>query len=290
LIEVVESVEQTRGAVVAARKRGLLVGLVPTMGALHEGHVRLIEHCRRRSAWVVVSIFVNPTQFGPDEDFERYPRTLEADLARCASAGVDLVLAPKPATIYPHGTTSTFVEVPGLSDVLEGAIRPGHFRGVATVVLKLFEIVRPDLAVLGQKDFQQQLLIRRMVEDLHVAVEIDTVATFREADGLALSSRNRYLTPFERRAAVVLHAALQRAARAVTGGERQGNRVRQILRQTIESERLATLDYVEVADADTLKPLAKLSAERRAVALVAARIGTTRLIDNMILSDVASAG
>jgi pantoate--beta-alanine ligase len=260
------------------------------MGALHEGHVRLIEHCRRRTGSVVVSIFVNPTQFGPEEDFERYPRTIEADVARCSAAGANLILAPNSTTIYPHGKSSTFVEVPGLSDILEGAIRPGHFRGVATIVLKLFEIVRPDVAVFGQKDFQQQLLIRRMVEDLHLAVEIDTVATIREPDGLALSSRNRYLSPVERRAAVVLHDALQRAARAVEGGERQGNRVRQILRQTIESERLATLDYVEVAVADTLEPLAELSPGPRAVALVAARIGTTRLIDNMILPDVESVG
>jgi pantoate--beta-alanine ligase len=255
------------------------------MGALHEGHARLITECRAKSQFVIVSIFVNPTQFGPNEDFQRYPRSLEADLPRCEAAGADLVFVPGVATIYPHGPASTFVDVPGLSDVLEGASRPGHFRGVATVVLKLFEIVRPDLAVFGQKDFQQQVLIRRMVEDLHVPIALCTVPTVREPDGLALSSRNRYLSPPERQAAAVLYRALERAQRAVAGGQRAGNRVRQILRQTIESEGLVRLDYVEVADADMLMPLDHLDAGRPAVVLLAAWVGSTRLIDNMLLTD-----
>ena len=171
------------------------------MGALHAGHVELIRQCRAHADLVVVSIFVNPTQFGAGEDFDRYPRPLEHDLRQCEAAGADLVFAPSVPTVYPHGPSSTFVEVPGLSDVLEGASRPGHFRGVATVVLKLFELVRPDLAVFGQKDYQQQLVIRRMVEDLHVPVELVIAPTVREADGLALSSRNRYLNPDERQAA-----------------------------------------------------------------------------------------
>ena len=284
MVELVESIEGVRRVVTVARQAGLRIGLVPTMGALHDGHVRLIERCRAESGSVIVSIFVNPTQFGPHEDFARYPRTLDEDGARCGAAGADLVFAPEAASLYPHGLRSTFVEVPGLSDVLEGASRPGHFRGVATVVLKLFEIVRPDLAVFGQKDYQQQLLVRRMVEDLHLPVAILTMPTVREPDGLALSSRNRYLSPAERRAATVLPRALERAEQAVARGERDGNRVRQILRQTIESEELVKLDYAEIADPDTLEPLEELAPPRQAVALLAAWVGPTRLIDNRLLA------
>jgi pantoate--beta-alanine ligase len=277
-----ESVADVRRGVAEARRAGRIVGLVPTMGALHDGHVRLVERCRAEAGWVAVSIFVNPTQFGPNEDFALYPRTLTADLARCQAAGADLVFAPAPATIYPHGQQSTWVEVPGLADILEGASRPGHFRGVATVVLKLFDIVGPDLAVFGQKDYQQQLLIRRMVEDLHVPVRIVTEPTVREPDGLAMSSRNRYLAPEDRRAALVLNHALERAYEAVRGGETSAKRVRQILREIIESNERVRLDYAEIADADTLEPLERLGPESRAVALVAARVGATRLIDNRL--------
>ena len=219
MVELVESAAQVRSVVREARERGKRIGLVPTMGALHEGHVELIRRCRALTDFVVVSIFVNPTQFGAGEDFGRYPRPLEHDLRQCESAGVDLVFAPSVQTVYPHGSVSTFVEVPGLSDVLEGASRPGHFRGVATVVLKLFELVRPDLAIFGQKDYQQQLVIRRMVEDLHVPVDLAVAPTVREADGLALSSRNRYLNPEERQAAPVLYRALERepSTRSPTG-------------------------------------------------------------------------
>jgi pantoate--beta-alanine ligase len=283
VLELVATVADVREAVTRARRAGLVVGLVPTMGALHDGHVRLLERGRAEAGFVAVSIFVNPTQFGPHEDFTRYPRTLEEDLARCRATGVDLVFAPSPATIYPHGPQSTWVEVPGLSDVLEGASRPGHFRGVATVVLKLFEIVRPDLAVFGQKDYQQQVLIRRMVADLHLPVRIVTEPTVRERDGLAMSSRNRYLAPAERQAATALHAALERAHQAVRGGEASANRVRQILREAIESNELVRLDYAEVADADSLEPLDRIGPDSRVVALVAARVGATRLIDNRVL-------
>jgi pantoate--beta-alanine ligase len=254
------------------------------MGALHAGHARLIERCRAESDFVVVSIFVNPTQFGPGEDLARYPRTLEHDLAVCQAHGGDLVFAPDESVIYPGGRCGTFVEVPGLSAELEGASRPGHFRGVATVVLALLEIVRPHLVVLGQKDFQQQLLIRRMIADLHVPVEVVTEPTVREADGLALSSRNRFLSPEERRAACVLFAALTQAKAAVAAGERDANRVRQILDQTIKLEALARLDYAEVADAESLDPLVEIEPGRPAVALVAARVGSTRLIDNALLT------
>jgi pantoate--beta-alanine ligase len=282
--EPVESAARVRSAVREARERGQRVGLVPTMGALHAGHVELIKRCRDQTEFVIVSIFVNPTQFGAGEDFGRYPRPLEHDLRQCESAGVDLVFAPSVPTVYPHGSSSTFVEVPGLSDVLEGANRPGHFRGVTTVVLKLFELVRPDLAIFGQKDYQQQAVIRRMVEDLHVPVELAVVPTVRGPDGLALSSRNRYLNPEERQAATVLFRALSRAMQAVAAGERQAEQVRQILRETLESKPLVKLDYAEVADVETLEPLGNLSKERAAVALLAARIGTTRLIDNALLS------
>jgi pantoate--beta-alanine ligase len=283
--EVRESVAEVRRAVASARDRGLSVGLVPTMGALHDGHMRLVERCRAEAGWVAVSIFVNPTQFGPHEDFARYPRSLDDDLERCRAAGADMVWVPEPATVYPNGPRSTWVEVPGLSETLEGASRPGHFRGVATVVLKLFEIVRPDLAVFGQKDYQQQVLIRRMVADLHLPVQIITEPTVREPDGMALSSRNRYLNADERNAATVLYMALTLARRAVLGGEVSANRVRQILRETIESMESVRLDYAEVADADTLEALDHLGPDSRAVALVAARVGSTRLIDNLMLTE-----
>jgi pantoate--beta-alanine ligase len=268
----------------AARDRGKRVGLVPTMGALHHGHLELIRRCREVSDFVVVSIFVNPTQFGAGEDFGRYPRPLDHDLRQCESAGVDLVFAPTVATVYPRGADSTFVEVPGLSNVLEGASRPGHFRGVATVVLKLFTMVQPDLAIFGQKDYQQQLVIRHMVEDLHVPVELLIAPTVREADGLALSSRNRYLSPDERRAAPVLFRALERARHAIVAGEQRADRVRQILRDTLESEPLVRPDYAELADAETLEPLGDLGKGRAAVALLAARLGTTRLLDNALVA------
>ena len=280
---VVESIPEIRREVAEARRRGRSIAFVPTMGALHEGHARLIEAAASPDRLVVVSIFVNPTQFGPGEDFTRYPRTFDADLAVCGRSGADVVFAPEVATLYPPGPPSTFVEVPGLSDVLEGASRPGHFRGVATVVLKLFGIVGPDVALFGQKDYQQQLILRRMVADLDVPVRIETVPTVREPDGLAMSSRNRYLGPEDRRAAVVLSRALRQAAEAVASGERSADRVRQEIARTIRSEPRATLDYAEIADAATLEPLARLDAARPAVALVAARVGPARLIDNAAL-------
>lgn len=279
----VATIADVRAAVKAARAEGRTVGFVPTMGALHEGHVRLVEECRRACGFVVVSIFVNPTQFGPNEDFTRYPRTLDDDRRACARGGADLIFAPTVEAIYPSGPLATFVEVPGLSDVLEGASRPGHFRGVATVVFKLLNIVGPDIAFFGQKDYQQLAVIRRMVADLDVPVEVRGVPTVREADGLAMSSRNRYLDADARRAAVVLSQALDEAIRAVSGGERSGDRVRQILRSRIESESRARVDYAEVADAETLAPLDDLGAGRPAVALLAVRVGPARLIDNAAL-------
>jgi pantoate--beta-alanine ligase len=285
VVEVVESVQEIRQAVALGRRRGLRIGLVPTMGALHAGHGSLFRACRAEAGFVVVSIFVNPTQFGPSEDFAKYPRVLDDDLRNCAECGVDLVFAPHEASVYPRGACSTFVEVPGLSDVLEGAIRPGHFRGVTTVVLKLFEIIRPDLAIFGQKDFQQQLLIRRMVEDLHVPVAVQVCPTVRETDGLAYSSRNRFLDPVSRQVSAVLYRALKRAKEAVDGGECRGDRIRQILVDTVALEPSVKLDYAEVVDAGTLEPKRELRRGGSAVALLAARVGSTRLIDNMLLAE-----
>jgi pantoate--beta-alanine ligase len=284
VVELLETTTAVRAAVWAARESGRRVGLVATMGALHAGHAKLIERCSSQTGLTVVSIFVNPTQFGPREDFNRYPRSLDLDLKVCADSGAAVVFAPSVETMYPNGLGSTFVEVAHLSETLEGASRPGHFRGVATVVLKLFEIVRPHMACFGQKDYQQQLVIKRMAADLHLGVEIDTCPTIREDDGLAMSSRNRYLKPDERKAAGVLFRALDNAAKASAAGERAASRVRQILRETIESEPLAALDYAEVSGAETLEPLEVLNQGDRAVALLAVRIGTTRLIDNMLFN------
>jgi len=284
-LELVETIREVRDRVELVRRDGLSVGLVATMGALHAGHARLVEQARRDSGLVIVSIFVNPTQFGPHEDYARYPRTLASDRELCAQAGADLIFAPEPSTIYPPGPPSAYVEVPGLSEILEGAIRPQHFRGVATVVLKLMGIVRPDVAYFGQKDYQQQLVLRRMAADLNLPVAIVTVPTIREPDGLAMSSRNRYLNPAERQAARILSIALNQAVTAVKEGERSADRVRQILTRTVQSEGLASLDYAEVANAATLEPLNDLKPGQGAVALLAARVGPARLIDNAILLD-----
>lgn len=280
---VCDAISEVRDKVSEARRSGHSIGFVPTMGALHAGHLRLIEECRKDCGFVVVSIFVNPTQFGPNEDYRRYPRTMDEDRALCQAGGADLIFAPSVEAMYPNGPLATFVEVPGVSDRLEGASRPGHFRGVATVVLKLLNIVGADRAFFGAKDYQQLLVIRKMVADLDLPVEIRAVATHREADGLAMSSRNRYLDADDRHAAVVLSRALGRAEAAVEAGERDAERVRQILRETVGLEPRACLDYAEVADADTLEPAVEVGPGRRTVALLAARVGPARLIDNATL-------
>jgi len=285
LVRVIAGIDEIREAVRAIRASGKRVGLVPTMGALHRAHAALIERCRAESDFVVVSVFVNPSQFGPHEDYARYPRTPESDNELCTAAGADAVFAPDTVSMYPRGSATTVVDVPGLSSVLEGASRPSHFSGVATVVLKLFSIIGPDVAYFGEKDFQQLLVIRRMVADLNVPVEVRSVATVRESDGLALSSRNRYLDASQRLAAAVLSRALRLARRLVDDGQVDAERLRQTLRQTIESEAGVGLDYAEVADAETLVPLERLDPKRRAVALVAARVGRARLIDNVVLMD-----
>lgn len=278
--KVADSVVEVRTAIHAARQSGLKIGFVPTMGALHVGHVSLIEKARAECGYVVVSIFVNPTQFGPNEDFNRYPRPREADLRICGDAGADLVFYPTVETMYPAGHR-TFVEVGGLSDILEGAIRPGHFRGVATVVTKLFNIVQADRAYFGQKDYQQQTLIRVMTRELDLPTEVITCETIRDPDGLALSSRNAYLSPAERQSGLSLSRALRLAERRVAEGERDVAQIQSAMRQELEQTPGVKLDYAVIVHHESLTPLA--AAEPVMVALVAARVGTTRLIDNMIL-------
>jgi pantoate--beta-alanine ligase len=274
------TIAEVRAAVAAARRAGNTVGLVPTMGALHQGHLSLIRAARAETGFVVVSIFVNPTQFGPHEDLTRYPRPLEKDLELCGREGADLAYVPTVETVYPPDFR-TFVEVTGLQDVLEGASRPGHFRGVATVVLKLFLTVGPDRAYFGQKDAQQVCIMRRMIDDLDVPVELRVCPTVRDADGLALSSRNQYLEASQRRQAVVLSQALERARRLADGGERNAAILQTAMREVIAQAPDAVVDYVAVVDAGTLAPLERLRGD--VLIALAVRFGTTRLIDNISL-------
>ena len=258
------------------------VGFVPTMGYLHEGHLALVRAARQQNTHVVVSIFVNPTQFGPDEDFERYPRDEERDLALLRDERVDAVFMPSVEEMYPPGA-STFIDVEGVTEMLEGAHRPGHFRGVATVVAKLFNIVQPRRAYFGRKDAQQLVVVRKLIRDLHREIEIVAVPIVREPDGLAMSSRNAYLSPAERAAALVLSRALRRADELLASGERDAERLRAAMRELIAQEPLAQVDYVSVADPDTLRDLDRI--ERSALASLAVRIGKTRLIDNVTLGE-----
>jgi pantoate--beta-alanine ligase len=266
------------------REQDKTIGLVPTMGALHEGHLSLVREARRMCDVVVVSVFVNPAQFGPGEDFEHYPRDLTKDTALLTDYNVDYIFAPTVDEIYPRGF-STYVTVEGLSEQLEGASRPGHFRGVATVVTILFNTVRPDFAFFGQKDAQQALVIRRLVKDLAFDTEIVILPIVREDSGLAISSRNLYLTPDEQQSAAVIHRALKQAKIAFKDGERSAGRLADVIRATVESEPRARLDYVAVTDAESLEKVERID-ERPTLVAVAAYIGKTRLIDNMILNKV----
>ena len=265
-----------------ARAEGCPVGFVPTMGALHEGHLSLVRAAMAECQPVIASIFVNPTQFGPQEDFQKYPRSLESDRKRLEDLGVDYLFAPQAAEIYPPGFR-TWVNVDGLSDRLEGRVRPGHFRGVTTVVLKLLEIVQPQKAYFGRKDAQQARLIQQMVRDLHLDSEIIVCPIVRETDGLAMSSRNLYLTADERRAATVLYRALDGARHAIERGERDALRLVAAMREIIRSEPLAEPDYVELVDVETLEPVTRLRGA--CLALLAVRIGATRLIDNLLIEE-----
>ncbi len=256
------------------------VGFVPTMGFLHAGHISLVRRARAECASVAVSIFVNPTQFGPNEDLEKYPRDLPRDLALLEAAGVDLVWTPTPETMYPTGF-QTWVTVDGLTRPLEGEVRPGHFRGVTTVVAKLFNVVEPDRAYFGQKDAQQAAVVRRMALDLDFPIEIVVCPTLREPDGLAMSSRNMYLNPEERQAATVLFRSLNAAKSAFERGERDAETLRHLIHATVNSETRARLQYVSCADYNTLKELETV--QGKALLSMAVFVGKTRLIDNFIL-------
>jgi pantoate--beta-alanine ligase len=262
------------------RAEGRVVGLVPTMGALHDGHLSLIKRARLECSSVVASIFVNPAQFGPAEDFGKYPRAIEADTEKLSEAGVNCVFLPDVAEIYPPNY-STYVTVEGLSERLEGRSRPGHFRGVSTVVLKLLQIVQPEFAYFGRKDAQQAAVISRMARDLNLNPEIVVCPIVREADGLAMSSRNAYLSPQDRQAATVLHSALQAAQKALHAGSRDAQSLQSAMRRVLDQEPRGKVDYAEIVDAQTFQPVALVN--RSAYALLAVKFGSTRLLDNMFI-------
>lgn len=266
------------------RDQDRTIGLVPTMGALHEGHLSLVREARRMCDVVVVSVFVNPTQFGAGEDYEHYPRNLTKDTALLTDYNVDYIFAPAAEEIYPRDF-ATYVQVEGLSEQLEGAARPGHFRGVATVVAILLNTIRPDFAFFGQKDAQQALIIKRLVRDLAFDTEIVVLPTVREDSGLAISSRNSYLTAEEQQSASIIPQALAKGKEAYKKGERHASKVAEIVRSTIETQPRVRVDYVSIADAETLEKLDKLD-ERPILIAVAAYVGKTRLIDNTILNKV----
>jgi pantoate--beta-alanine ligase len=263
-----------------ARAENRVAGLVPTMGALHRGHLVLIERAKLDCSPVIASIFVNPKQFGPDEDFSKYPRTFDKDREKLEQAGVDALFAPEAPEIYPAGY-SAYVNVEGLSDRLEGRSRPGHFRGVATVVMKLLQIVQPDFAYFGRKDAQQSRIITQMARDLNLSTEIIVCPIVREPDGLALSSRNAYLNAEERKAATVLHRALDAARSELAAGVRDALQLQTVLRRTLAAERLATVDYAEIVDAESFEPVTRIS--KACYVLLAVFVGKTRLIDNLYI-------
>jgi pantoate--beta-alanine ligase len=282
-VETVRTISWMKEAARQARADNHLIGLVPTMGALHEGHLSLVRRARQECSRVYASIFVNPKQFGPNEDFGKYPRAFESDSEQLAALGVDALFAPTPEEIYPPGF-STYVNVEGMGERLEGKSRPGHFRGVATVVLKLFEITQPDFAYFGRKDAQQVAVIQKMVRDLNLNIQIVVCPIVREEDGLALSSRNVYLSAEERRAATALYRSLEAARSELKRGTRDCLEIQTAMRRVLEKESLAKLDYAEIVGADSFEPVARIS--RASYVLVAARFGKTRLLDNMLVEPV----
>jgi pantoate--beta-alanine ligase len=284
-LKVFSAIDEMRGASRAVRREGKRLALVPTMGALHEGHLSLVRAARAACDVVAASIFVNPTQFGPNEDLAKYPRSFERDCEMLEREGVEFVFAPSVEEMYPAGAV-TWVTVEELSGKLDGGSRPGHFRGVTTVVAKLFHIVEPDKAFFGQKDAAQVAIIRRMVRDLNLAVEIVVCPIVREADGLAMSSRNAYLNAEERKRALVLHRSLERVRQLVESGESDAERLVVAGREEVARENAVRLDYFEVVDPDTLDPVVDLSPG--ALVAVAAYVGATRLIDNLLLRPAKS--
>jgi len=281
-METIHTLEWMRQVARQCRADGRVVGLVPTMGALHAGHLSLVRAAQQQCHLVIVSIFVNPRQFGPGEDFSKYPRPMDADRERLAELGVEYLFAPTAAEMYPENFR-TSVHVEGLSERLEGRSRPGHFRGVATVVLKLLEIIQPHFAYFGRKDAQQTRILRQMAADLNLDAGIVVCPIVREPDGLAMSSRNAYLSPGERRAATVLHHALSAAAREIAAGERDVMRLVAVLRKVMDAEPLASTDYAEIVDAETLEPVLRL--RRACLLLLAVFVGATRLIDNLLVEE-----
>jgi len=279
-MEIIRTIAWMKEKAREARQEQRVIGFVPTMGALHAGHLALVERAKRECAPVYASIFLNPTQFGPNEDLSKYPRPLEADIEKLTAAGVDSLFLPDPAEVYPKGY-STYVQVEGLSDRLEGKSRPGHFRGVATVVLKLFETVQPHRAYFGRKDAQQVRIIQQMVKDLNLDVEIVVCPIMRETDGLALSSRNTYLAAAERKAATALYRALEAARREIAAGARDSFELQRAMRKVLESEPQASVNYAEIVDAETFEPVVRVT--RPCYALLAVHVGKTRLIDNMLI-------
>lgn len=272
---------EVRGALARARGKGESLGLVPTMGYLHEGHLSLARRARQENDLLVMSIFVNPTQFGPQEDLDRYPRELDRDLALAAEVGVDLVFHPEVQEMYGE-RHATWVEVEGLSDPMEGAVRPGHFRGVATVVTKLLALCRPDRVYVGQKDAQQAVVIRRLAADLDLGADVVVCPIVREPDGLAMSSRNVYLSPEQRAQAPLLRAALADAAALAASGERRDEVLREAVRRRLEQATLGTVDYIELRSAADLRPLTLLAEE--GLLAIAVCFGRTRLLDNVLLA------
>jgi len=279
-MKIIEDIIEMQRYVTQLRWEGKIIGFVPTMGALHKGHLSLMEHAKNESDHVVVSIFVNPAQFGPKEDYKEYPRDMEGDTEKIAYVGVDTLFTPSVSAIYPEGYR-TYIEVKDLSDVRCGRARPGHLRGVATVVLKLFNIVKPHKAFFGQKDFQQTVIIKKMVEDLNSDVDVVVLPTVREEDGLAMSSRNQYLGPEERKSATVLYRSLEDARLLFNKGERSAELLRYTIIKIFKSEPSVLLEYVAIVNPKTLEEVKE--AEEGTVIALAARIGKTRLIDNIVL-------
>jgi pantoate--beta-alanine ligase len=280
-MEIIRTISWMKETARQARAENHVVGFIPTMGALHEGHLSLIRRAKADCSRLYASIFLNPMQFGPSEDLSKYPRTFERDVEQLKSAGVDVLFAPDAKEIYPAGFRS-YVNVEGLSDRLEGKSRPGHFRGVATVVLKLFEIVQPQFAYFGRKDAQQVRILQQMAGDLNLNTEIVVCPIVREPDGLALSSRNTYLDPDERRGATVLHHALDAARRELGAGTRDSLQLQTAIRSVLSNEPLARADYIEIVDAETFEPVAGIAA-RPVYVLLAVFVGKTRLIDNLLI-------
>lgn len=280
-MRIVEKIADLKTIIKAQKREEKTIGFVPTMGYLHDGHLSLVETSLRHNDFTVISIFVNPTQFGPNEDFDRYPRDMEGDLKKAESAGVDVVFIPAKEEIYPDGYM-TYVDVEKMTDTLCGESRPGHFRGVTTIVNKLFNIVEPDRAYFGQKDAQQALVIKKMVQDLNLNIEIVTCPIVREEDGLAMSSRNAYLSAEERKSATILYKSLLEAKEMIEKGERNTEKIVGYIKNQIESKTNAKIDYVKAVKADTLEDINILEGE--ILIALAAKFGQTRLIDNIILS------